>query len=244
MIKIAICDDNVQTLKIVESEMNNIIQDFINHSEIKVFSSSSQLIEIMEKEEFDALFLDIDMPEKTGIQVAEIAVDKYPNTNIIFLTNREDLVFEAIHYHPFRFIRKEKMYDELPEAVYALSQKILTDMLLYEFKNGSGGKKTVKLPIRDIIYLEASGHYIMVHTNTDQSIIRGKMNEYEIELEKYGFIRVHSGYIVNVRFIYSVGSEGVLLDNDELIPISRKNIGAVREKHLRFIGRFVHGNNR
>ncbi len=81
----------------------------------------------MQKKAPEILLLDIDMPEISGMELAEQIFSSNINTNVIFVTNRDDLVFQAIHYQPFRFIRKEKLNQELDEAICHLLNKLEKD---------------------------------------------------------------------------------------------------------------------
>ncbi|MCM1440381.1 MAG: response regulator, partial [Roseburia sp.] len=120
MINIMICDNDVDCLKNTE----NFLSEYISRSNygeipVTVRSSSSPLEVISISEEFppDILILDIHMPEKNGLEIAEAFHNKKLETKIIFLTNYEQFVFYSLRFSPFRFIRKEKMESELPEAI-------------------------------------------------------------------------------------------------------------------------------
>ena len=188
---------------------------------------------------YDVLLLDIDMPGVDGMEVAERIMQMPHRVNIIFVTNRDDMVFEAIHYHPFRFIRKEKLHDELSEAITSALDKIYRETLIYCFGTGAF---TIKIPICDILHLESQKHYISVHTvQGEVKTFRGKISEYTDILSDVGFVRVHMGYLVNVRYIYSISSQKIVLDNKEELPISRTKIEAVKQKHASYMRRFVRG---
>ncbi|MDD6328556.1 MAG: response regulator transcription factor [Lachnospiraceae bacterium] len=239
-IQVGICDDNEYDLTLMESEVHRALRDVCKDYDIRLFKSGNVLMHDVESIlTYDLLLLDIDMPGVDGIQIAETIMKRQHQVNVIFVTNRDDLVFEAIHYSPFRFIRKQHLHKELPEAITAAIAKISEETLLYRFGSGTDD---FKIPICDVMYLESQKHYIAIHTKQgDITIIRGKISDYEDKLCNIGFIRIHVGYLVNIRFVYSITSQKIVLDNKEELPISRTKVDMVKQAHASFVRRFVRG---
>lgn len=244
MIQIAICDDNREDRIRIKREVERIYRPLFdmeqNGIEISMFETGNDLMRGLDPIlDYQLLLLDIDMPGIDGMQIAEAIEGKPHKVNLIFVTNRNDLVFEAIHFRPFRFLRKECLHQELEEALLALTQKIKSEAVLCEFESGS---ETVKLSVNEIIFLESSGHYVRVHTQTGETkIVRGKISEFEERLKSHGFVRIHIGYLVNIRNIFSISSKGAVLDNHAVLPISRKNVERVKRMHADYIRRYVRG---
>jgi len=97
------------------------------------------------------------MPDVTGMDLAAWVREQNPNADIIFVSNHSETVFEAIRYQPFRFIRKERLQEELPEALRCLQirnqKKNKTIRLLVQ-------RKQLILPVSDIAYVESRAHYL------------------------------------------------------------------------------------
>ncbi len=239
-IQIGICDDSIIDRNRILNELNSILKRLDVDCEIHLYNSGNEFLQSADDMSvLDILLLDIDMPGLDGIHVAEHLYNENQLTNVIFVTNHEELVFEAIHYSPFRFIRKNEIENELEEAIIAVLKKIKDEVLLYEF---GSSQDTVKIPIKDVLYLESHGHYIHIHTIDDKEhIIRGKISDYDNRISGLGFVRIHLGYLVNIRCIYSITSKEVTLDNGEILPISRKNVDIIKEKHANYMRRFVRG---
>lgn len=239
-VQVGICDDNTKDIDWMEEEVRSAFMDVQVDFEIIQFAGGNMLMrDIDAVVDYDVLLLDIDMPGVDGMAIAEQIMQKPHRVNIIFATNRDDMVFEAIHYSPFRFIRKEKLHDELPEAITAAMDKIYKETLIYNFGTGA---ETVKIPICDILYLESQKHYICVHTKHGEvKTFRGKISDYTDALAEVGFVRVHMGYLVNIRYIYSITSQKIVLDNEEELPISRTKVEAIKQKHASYMRRFVRG---
>lgn len=238
--QIGICDDNRRDIDMITRAVETAIIPLTSGYELHLFYSGDELVQHLEEiMGYDILLLDIDMPNINGIQIAEKLTQSKALVNIIFVTNMVDLVFEAIHYSPFRFIRKERIWEEMDEAMSAVLEKIRNETLLYEFGTG---REVLKILIRDMVYLESQGHYIHIHTS-DEKVhnIRGKISLYDEKLRDLGFIRIHVGYLVNIRCIYSISLKGVVLDNGETLPISRRNADKIKGQHANYVRRFVRG---
>lgn len=236
--RILLCDDDKLFLESLKERLKEIFVKYGSSCRISEWESGTALLKEVDFNQVDILFLDIDMPEISGIQVAEKVKRWNPDINLVFLTNREDLVFKAIQFQPYRFIRKEKLAEELEETVHRLIIKIADETLLYQFARGGNA---VKVPIREIIYLESQGHNIQIHCRNQMHTIRGKLSEYDERLEKYGFIRIHSGFLVNIRYIYTISYQGICLDNGQKLPVSRKKLDEIKKIHMAYMRKHIYG---
>ncbi|MDF2472887.1 MAG: Response regulator of the LytR/AlgR family [Lachnospiraceae bacterium] len=226
-VKIAICDDERIFIEELSRQLEIL---FVNESidiQIKSYQSGRKLLSDSNDLDFDILFLDIDMPEITGIDIAEQIRRKNQFVHIIFITSHEDLVYQSIQYRPFRFIRKCYAREELPEAVTALKRKICNENNLFSIKF-NGTESSIRYA--DISYIESYRHDIFVHTTKETYRIKGNLGNLEKQCENYGFIRVHSGYLVNYRYIFSIDKSKVRLINEEEIPLSRHRTATVKQK--------------
>ena len=91
--------------------------------------------------------------------------------------------------------------------------------------------------MNDILYMESKGHNIEIHTKEKVQTVRATMSEYEQKLKPYGFVRIHKGFIVNMKFICRINGRIVKLDNGiELISGGNYNKN-VREAYAKFISK-------
>lgn len=235
---ITICDDQALDRKHITDTLNQISSSLQTNFIISEFDNPHDLFESFTQSVPDALLLDIDMPEGDGITIANTLSNQYPLLPILFVTNHDNMVFEAVKCSPFRFIRKSHLQEELAEAIPALTAKLANETFLFDIRNGSS---TIKCQITDIIYIESSRHYLDIYTTNGVYHIRAKMSDYDKRLTDYGFVRIHVGYLVNVRYIYQLSSKGVLLDDKKLLPVSRDRIDEIKLQYSRQLERFVHG---
>ena len=236
---IVISSSDQEFSKILEEGIKKIAQENQEACQIEIYVCSSMSDENMQRYLADVYFLDLDMGF-AGMQAAEMLKKRNPDTNIIFVSDREDLVFQAIRCHPFRYIRKCRLQEELEEAVQAVLWKLGKEEKKFEIilKDGK-----IQILNRQIIYIESDKHYVKIHSVNQQYKLRGKLSDYERRLKEYGFIRIHVSYLVNMRYIYKVGTTNLTLDDGRVLPISRAKLREVKPVYLDYIQNSVYGKN-
>jgi len=240
--KIAICDDEDIILDYLYNKIIGILGESKEKCEIFKFNSGEAVLDaiVSKKIYFHVIFLDIEMEKISGLDVANEIASITDKINIVFVTNRDDLVFDAINFSPFSFVRKSRLNEELEFVINRLKQKLRKEN---EFCEIEIDKKKLKVKLKDIIYIESQGHYILIKCSDIVYKIRGKIFDYELNLIDSGFLRIHIAYLVNISHICFVKYDGVCLDNNMVLPISRKKYEETKNKHLEYVRKYIHGNN-
>lgn len=196
---------------------------------IKV-STEDDPVCVIEEEKYkhsDIILLDIDMPDVSGIEIASQINDRKGKSEkpvIIFVTNREELVFDALKEQPYSFVRKSHIED-LTACLLKIRDKI-SSADIYSIKTGRG---IDNLFINDIIYLEKKNNYVHFHTEVGTYRERTNIESKLSDLSSYGFLRPQIGYIVNVRYIEEVQKNTVLLSNGKEVPLSKKYRKSIKQ---------------
>ena len=159
MFRIAIIDDDKAALSIVSSAVDTFFKEKNIEYNITSFYNPLNYLATIKEENFNLIFLDIDMPEKNGLSVAEETLSINKNTHIIFLSQREDLVFECLAIHPFGFIRKSNLINDFT--------LMMNQFYNYYLSNNEGGNKiefveknrTVSFKINEIVYIYSDRNY-------------------------------------------------------------------------------------
>lgn len=224
MVKFAVCDD--------ERKMTDYISDRLREyypedCEIRKYGDGESLLADSRKQLFDALFLDIDMPGSDGMELAKTIREGNQYVKIIFVTNKDNLVYSTFKYVPFRFIRKTYLDEEFPEAAEALRDSIAQSnaTVIFNTKNGE-----ICVQVCDIVYAEIKNHTITVFMTEDKLTVFKSMDELDGELGKFGFIRTHKSFLVNHIHIASIKRNRIFLDTGSDLPLSRSRAEDVKLK--------------
>ena len=96
--EVAICDDSEQDIADLKEKLLKIIEGQIENCEIHVYTDVTKFLKEIHTISFDGIFLDIDMPQMTGIQAAQRVREALPDVGLVFVSSCESMVFEAIKH--------------------------------------------------------------------------------------------------------------------------------------------------
>lgn len=232
--KIGILDDNQSVIGIIRSAVEDILQSNKIEGQIYTYTSYNDMNKGFESSPFDLVFLDINMPDCDGINYAVSVKNNHPNTDIEFISSKEERVFDSFKVNPIGFVRKSNFLLDISEILnrYLNKKRIKKHEEALFVSNGT----KVSVNLSEISYIEGQGVNQALHfyNNTKNPIqISSKMEILENDLDSMGFIRIHKGYIVNFIFIKSIEKNNTLLLKDGItLPISRRKSAEVKEKLL------------
>lgn len=237
MVRIAVCDDEKEML---ECLYELIREEFKAHSietAAKKFSEASDLLKAHSETPFDAIFLDIKMPEIDGFAAAARIRKLSENTYIIFITTESALVYDSFEFQPFNFIPKDSknLERKIKSVVSALTARLSASRVI-----------TLKLPYSEefsfkaseLICLKSVGNYTEYSVLGKEPVrVRQKLDSALEEIDSELFLRSHKSFAVNMSYIQKISFPKLLiyLTNGEEIPISKPNRSAVEEQYSRFL---------
>lgn len=218
MLKIAICDDDPMQCKLLIKtltlwlDLQGIIYTYYE------FNNGYELIESYNTNHFDLIFLDIEMPTLSGMEVAAALreIDNY--SLLIFITAYPDYVFQGYEVHAFHYILKpykeSKIIEVTKNAIAALDKRADDYFLIPQ------GSSSYRIKLTEVLYFSSEKRKIIVHRKGEMPFeYYGKLDDLSKKLPDY-FCRIHQRYLINLQAIQAVKEHEVLLD-DQLLPISR-----------------------
>ncbi len=231
--RVAVCDDNEPMLKITAASLEAAFRQLSSAVIIDCFAHPAALLRSVQVFKYDAVCLDISMPEMDGVELAKKLEELDAYISVIFISNLEDRVFDAQCVNPVRFVRKRSMDKELASAVAAmLKQKEQATVPKLHITVGETEKY---IKIHDIMYVESfNNKQALVMQNCELQVYQS-MKFFEGKLLHHGFIQIHRCYIVNYRFIQAFERNCVLLDNGKSLPISRLRIEECRKMFMKLV---------
>ena len=233
MLKIALIDDDKTALLISKGAIESFFQEKNIAISLDAFSSPVNFLAMAKEENYRLVFLDIDMPELNGLEVGEQVKAINPQTDIIYLSQREDLVFDTLKLHPFGFIRKSKIIQDFANVLELFVNTALNNDAESKKITISSKTETISTDIDIIMYIEGNRNYQTFYLKDGSTFdARVLMGDLEIKLKEHGFIRVHKGYLVNYLFIRTIGVNEVTLTNNKVLPMSSKRKDGIMEEYL------------
>lgn len=128
--RIAVCDDNAVFLQFFKSMLANELESRSVKAEIETFTKAESFFYYHGKKPFSAIFLDLDMPEMTGFEVAR-QLGQNDNCFVIFVTSHQELVYDSFNFRPLNYICKDPDADVMKDRLHMVAGQ-LTDALKQE----------------------------------------------------------------------------------------------------------------
>lgn len=238
MFNAAICEDEKNIATYIEKTLSS---EFNKHNisvEFDIFTNGNKLLNMIDEHyHFDIVFMDIEMPEIDGISICKQIRQTNDDTLVVFISNKDELVFSTFEVQPFRFVRKSHYDSLLPNLVDALVTELgrrnPANIQIVEPRS----KDIFSFDINKIAYVEAQGKNCIIHSTNDNTEIKILLSEIELLLEGYEFIKPHRSYLVNYKYISTITKSTLELTTGEIIPISRNRVDEVKHEFIKYTSR-------
>lgn len=234
MLKIAICEDEIEQQKILKQYLEQILNQISNKYEILFFNSGEALFKNY-PQNIDIFLLDIQMDKLNGMEVAKKIrqIDK-KEVEIIFTTSLIEYIQEGYEVRAYRYLLKPIKLENLKKHIISCVEEVNRNKSSYIVINEKND--AYKLKISDITYIEIQKREMTIHTINKDYIINSSMSKMENELSKYNFYRCHKSFMVNIDFIKNIKQYVAILDNKEEVPISRYKFKDTKARFLSHLG--------
>lgn len=246
MFKCIVVDDE----KPARDELKYILSKCGNIHVIGEASNGLDALKLCEIEDLDLVFLDIKMPEISGIDVARLLMEKENPPKIIFVTAYDDFALSAFEVNAVDYLLKpideKQLTKSLKNKIYINERKsknqeneiarLLKYLDLKESKENINkitvyhGNKMIPLHYKDIIYITVEDKDTVIYVKDNKYHIPLTLNSLMDKLDNKIFFRSHKSFIVNLDHICSIESwfnstlNLVMKDLEEKVPVSRSNV--------------------
>ena len=227
--KAIIVDDE----RLARQELKSLLAEY---KDIEVIAECTNAAEAKEKIALlkpDVVFLDIQMPGKNGLELAQ---ELSPVPELIFITAHDEFALRAFEVNALDYLLKPIQPERLAEAVKKLLNKDEEQLPMEEFRTVltdedqvflKDGERCWFVKLANVRLFESEGNYVRVHFENSKPLILRSLNNLEQRLSPNSFFRASRKHIVNLRWIENIepwfnGGLMVKLRGGEQIEISRR----------------------
>ena len=218
---IIIDDDEIDRLMVV-----SFVKRFENLNLLGVFEFAEKASIFIKNQSIDVLFLDIDMPDSSGLEFRK------QNMHIpvcIYITAHPEHAVESFELDTLDFIVKPLKFDRFSQCIKRIEEfmEIKHKVQLFESSIGGDtiyikeGNEQTKVKLHDILYLEALKDYTLVVTDKKRHCVLSNIGNLLKEVHFQSFIRIHRSFAVQKQYIKKINSHYLELNNDSIIPLGR-----------------------
>lgn len=227
MLRIAICDDEKVIIEQLHKIITEILQKNKCDSQITIFLNGEGILE--KAEELDVVFMDIEMPDKDGLQLGQELKERNPKCKIIMATGIMERFKEAFYIKAHRFITKPFDKEEIEEALLSVIEecKEESSIKVYYQRNAHN------ILQKDIQYIEAYGGYYEFEVEGTRFRKVISLSELESILDSNLFVRIDRRYIVNMQHIEQYKEERFMIGKKQF-SISRRRQKDFERKYIEF----------
>ena len=223
MIKFAVCDDEPQMVQEIADQIASYMQEAARDYSVGCFSSGYALLK--SSDEFDVIFLDIQMERPDGMETAALLRQRESRSLLIFVTVLKDRVFDVFPLEAFDYLLKpldrDRFRRTMDRALRWLQQDVAKSLVIQR------GSDCQVVSLSDIVYCEVLGRKIYIHKK-DGTVLDyyDRLEDLEQRVDSR-FFKCHRSYLVNLDYVGGCQDGQVLLSQGERIPVSR-----LREREL------------
>ncbi len=219
-IRCIIADDEVLSLEILEG----YILKLDNYHLVARCRNGMEVFNTLKAEPVDLLFLDIQMPQLTGIELAKSVKEIPP---IIFTTAFREYAVDGYELNAIDYLMKPISFDRFLRAIDKFETALLPSSVNHQrdvvkvassspFIYVKSGKKTVKVFLKDILFIEGAKEFVRIRTTQGEVVTYQTLQDFEQRLPDTTFLRIHRSYIVAVDHIRSYSTTHVEVEDIEL----------------------------
>jgi DNA-binding LytR/AlgR family response regulator len=231
--RLAVLDDE----KAFINEFSDVVSKIMPDAKVIGFDKEDKLIKSIACDKFDCIFMDICLENDNGIDLAKRISDIMPDIPIVFVTGYpqqycQSIFLEHFDFDPFAFVCKPVERQVLQKVFEKLESKSKEQSVTITLHSG---RQDVILNTNEIVYVESSRWYVLVHTADKVITVRAKLSDIQMLLPE-NFISSHKSYVINTNYVRAFNSSAVTLTDGSELPVSRSHKNDFKQKLLSIKG--------
>ena len=232
-INIAICEDDEKQLLVNKHYVEQWATLRDKRVNILIYKNAeSFLFNWNYEQHFDIVFLDIQMGQMSGMELAQYIRSRDEDIEIIFITGEDKYVFNGYKVRALDYLMKPIKQEEVCQCLDVWMNKNQKKESSYFLLKK--GKEILKVSYDDIYYFISFDHYVDMHTTDEVITFKEKIGQVEQQLPQEQFCRCHRSYILNLKYIDTISKNEIVLDNEAKIPVSKSRVTKTHEAFMKY----------
>lgn len=228
-INIGICDDQSNEIERIVNYCNSYFEFKYMECEFKVFNSGEEVLGY-KGEPLDIIFLDIDLPGISGIQVKDGILNRTEFKHIVFVSGYDNYIFDAFSIKTIGYEIKPCTQVRINKYLSQIVQKKNSEIII-KFEENDADKFVFA---DDLYYLKGCNNYSEVFARDKHFIIVCTLKQIEERFDWLPLVRVHRSYLVNMATSHMKKDNIIFGDCDTVIKCSRRNFAIVKERYSNY----------
>ncbi len=221
MIKIAIIDNDLKSVKRVERVVEEAFSKYNEAVKLCVFENPLNFLTDYDSS-YDLVVSEMEYPHTNGIDVVTKLRRVDEQVCVVFFTECTKYAIHGYTVCALDYLLKKYEDKLLVERFSRLYEWILKNKNEHSLVIVQEGVYH-KIPIRSVKYVEVNSHVLSYHTANGKLVVRGNLNDVADQLKEHDFVRIHKSYIVNMAEITSIDKKQVTVSTGDELPLSRSN---------------------
>lgn len=232
--RIAICDDEKEIGALIERYLEKYMKENQFRYEIDVFCNGQSLCKELMNNEYDMLFLDIELPDKTGIEIGHYIREVMHNEilQIIYISAKDSYALQLFEYRPMNFLQKPICYEAIAKIIEKYLKIIQYNDELFVYKKRSD---IYKVKMSDILYFESHKRKVTITTKHGSDEFYDSLEAIYSKLRRKNFWFIHKSVIVNYRYIKEVYGDAVVMTDQTRFSISQSKRKEIKVLHMQIL---------
>ncbi|HEX4107138.1 MAG TPA: LytTR family DNA-binding domain-containing protein [Solirubrobacteraceae bacterium] len=220
-------------------DLERVLHSCTSVGEVVTARSGGEALRRLAERRFDALFLDVRMPDLDGIELASVLERFAAPPAVVFVSAYDDAAVSAFEVHALDYLMKPVSRRRIEEALARVGDRreggaeALADEIVAV--EPARGRATHLVHRSSILYVQAQGDYVRIHTPHGRFLRRGTLGDIERRWAAHGFARVHRTYVVNLHRAVEIrpelgGTALIVLADGTSIPVARRQVAELRRR--------------
>jgi DNA-binding LytR/AlgR family response regulator len=225
-------------------DLERLLRNSPRVGDVVCASSGDDALRLLAERQFDALFIDVRMPELDGLELAGVVGRFAQPPSVVFVSAYEEGAVGAFELQALDYLMKpvsRRRIDEALERILSANEQRATaepivdgsdEIIAVEHAHGAATSLVARSAI---LYVQAHGDYVRIVSNESRYLMRGRLSEIERRWQAYGFHRVHRGYVANLRRAVELrptlnGTATIVFADGSQIPVARRQVAELRKR--------------